>query len=87
VYESFHTAHALFGIPVIDDEDADKEEIKLQPSTERREVVDASSLIVWDENFSNHSECQEVVVKEFMSPHKDIPPKSEASIPKVRKYG
>ena len=87
VYESFHTAHALFGIPVIDDEDADKEEIKLQPSTERREVVDASSLIVWDENFSNHSECQEVVVKEFMSPHKDIPPKSEASIPKVTKYG
>jgi hypothetical protein len=83
VYEDFNTAHALFGIPVIEDEDADKEEIKLQPSPERREILDASSLIVWDETFSNHSECHEAVIKEFMSPHMDILPKSEGSIPKV----
>ena len=57
----YTTTHDLFGIPVIEDnEDLDHEAeiVSLylhQP--EKREVLEAASLFVWDEALSNHKHC------------------------------
>jgi len=57
----YTTAHDLFGIPVVEDnEDIDHEaeidSLYLQQQ-EKREVLEAASLFVWDEALSNHKHC------------------------------
>jgi hypothetical protein len=57
----YTTAHDLFGIPVIEDnEDMDHEaditSLYLQKE-EKKEVLQAASLFVWDEALSNHKHC------------------------------
>ena len=58
----FTTAHSLFGIPVILDEeefDCEVEYLKssILPGTERYELLHSAKLIVWDEFLSNHKHC------------------------------
>lgn len=61
VYDDFTTAHALFGIPVIEDsseeydQEADVEcKLHLPAYKERRELLDHTKLIIWDEISSQH---------------------------------
>ena len=57
----YTTAHDLFGIPVIEDsEDLDHEAEVISLYTykaEKKEVLQAASLFVWDEALSNHKNC------------------------------
>lgn len=59
MYEGFSTAHSLFGIPVVEDEEDYDHEAVLRSTIkpERKELLMSSSLIVWDEFLSNHKQC------------------------------
>jgi len=63
--DDFFTAHALFGLPVIEGNDRDeadqKMECELDSKPQRRALVLAARLILWDEFPSNHRECMEAV--------------------------
>ena len=66
VYDDFMTTHALFGIPVLEEDEYENvQDIEIDVSPERRQLLTAASLIVWDEAFSNHSSCLTVVLKHF----------------------
>jgi ATP-dependent exoDNAse (exonuclease V) alpha subunit len=60
VYDDFTTAHALFGIPVIEDsEEYDQEtdvecKLNLPAYKERKDLLDHTKLIIWDEISSQH---------------------------------
>ncbi len=60
VYDDFDTAHSLFAIPVIEDsEDYDQEQdivckLDLPAYAERRQLLNAAKLIIWDEISSQH---------------------------------
>jgi hypothetical protein len=60
VYDDFSTAHSLFAIPVIEDEeDFDQERdmqcnLHLKKYEERRELLDAMRFCAWDEVSSQH---------------------------------
>jgi hypothetical protein len=55
IYKDFQTAHGLFEIPVIDDNDADNEQqdkdftCNLQTNPERLELLMNTRIIIWDE--------------------------------------
>jgi hypothetical protein len=59
------TAHELWCLPVIEDEmrDIDDEKIKCMFNfrPERKQLLDSTSLFIWDEFPSNHRECFEAV--------------------------
>jgi hypothetical protein len=59
------TAHELWCLPVIEDEmrDIDDEKIKcmFHFRPERKQLLDSTSLFIWDEFPSNHRECFEAV--------------------------
>ena len=60
LYEDFHTAHSLFGVPVVnDDNDYDHEaelESTIWTKPERLELLRRASLIGWDEFMTNHKQ-------------------------------
>ena len=66
---NFETAHALFLLPVIEEEDKEVDQepmisgIRFKP--ERKELLENTDVIIWDEFFSNHRECFEAVYKEL----------------------
>ena len=58
----FTTAHDLFGIPVIeDDEDVDHDvdfmSKYFNSHPEKRELLQQAGVIIWDESLSNHKHC------------------------------
>jgi hypothetical protein len=61
----FTTAHALYGIPVVEDymreTDDDPIECNFSHRPERLELLINTSLCVWDEGPGNHRECFEAV--------------------------
>jgi hypothetical protein len=61
VYEDFDTAHSLFCLEIVeDDEDYDHEnDIRCQfhKKPGRSELLLASSVIIWDEALNNHKHC------------------------------
>ena len=65
----FETAHALFLLPVIEEEDKEVDQepmisgIRFKP--ERKELLENTDVFIWDEFFSNHRECFEAVYKEL----------------------
>jgi hypothetical protein len=61
VYEDFTTAHSLFGIPVVEDDDDYDHDAVLESNVkpDRRALLENTSLIVWDEFLSNHKQCLE----------------------------
>ena len=67
------TAHELWCLPVIEDEmrDIDDEKIKCRFSfrPERKELLDSTSLFIWDEFPSNHRECFEAVYSSMQGLH------------------
>ena len=61
-YDGFETAHSLFCFPVIEDQDKDESDppkCNFDSKSGRKELLDASKVIVWDEFFSNHKELYE----------------------------
>ena len=65
-FEGFYTAHALYALPVVDSADLDEIDqpeyaSKLHESKykQRLQLIQASSLHVWDEFPSNHRNCFE----------------------------
>jgi hypothetical protein len=60
VYEDFSTAHSLFAIPVIEDEEDFEQEgdlqcnLHLKKYEQRRELLDAMRFCAWDEVSSQH---------------------------------
>jgi len=59
-YTDFTTAHSLFKIPVVDDEELDHDadvQSLVTPESQRGELLKAADLIVWDEFPSNHKHC------------------------------
>jgi hypothetical protein len=60
VYDDFSTAHSLFAIPVMEDEEAYDQEndfrcrLHLPKYAERMEVLEAMKLLCWDEISSQH---------------------------------
>jgi ABC-type oligopeptide transport system ATPase subunit len=58
VYENFHTAHYLFKIPIMEDEeDYDQEQdlqCTLHEHPQRMELLNAARVIIWDEIGSQH---------------------------------
>ena len=64
VYENFHTAHGLFKFPVVEEEDKEVNEpptCQLQNNPQRKELLDAAKLIVWDESLANNRDIFEDV--------------------------
>jgi ATP-dependent exoDNAse (exonuclease V) alpha subunit len=62
VYEDFYTAHSLFKFPVVEEEDKEVNEppvCELHKNPQRKELLQACSLIVWDESLTNHREIFE----------------------------
>jgi hypothetical protein len=64
----FFTAHSLFGIPVIEDEEAYDDVSKfvasiLSPTSERFKLLQAARVIVWDEFLSNNRHCLEAAAR------------------------
>jgi hypothetical protein len=62
LYDGFMSAHSLFGIPVIDADDNDDNDVReivcnLDKSPTRMELLEQTSLIIWDECFQNHLHC------------------------------
>jgi hypothetical protein len=59
IYENFYTAHSLFKIPVVDEKEEDlnqENDLKcdLDKHRNRKELLDATSVIIWDEISSQH---------------------------------
>ena len=58
-YEDFTTAHDLFRFPVVDEDDRETNErihCRLDKDKQRKELLDATDVIPWDEVLSNHME-------------------------------
>ena len=65
-YDDFHTAHALFCYPVVDDEMIDESEpaqCDFQRNEDRLNLLRASSVIIWDEMISNHKSLYEAAYR------------------------
>jgi hypothetical protein len=65
-FEDFYTAHALFCIPVIEDDDLEPDqniECQLHSREERLELLFAAKVIIWDEFPSNHRNCFEAAYR------------------------
>ena len=65
----FDTLHGLFSIPVIEDEE-DYDNINriycdLNKNYQKVELVNAASLFIWDEFFSNHKYCLNAIMKSY----------------------
>jgi ATP-dependent DNA helicase PIF1 len=61
-YEGFHTAHALFCYPVVEDDEKDESEpaaCDFATVAGRAELIEACSIIIWDEALCNHRELYE----------------------------
>jgi hypothetical protein len=65
----FSTAHALYGIPVVEDymREIDDEPIRCNftQRPERLELLSNTTLCVWDEGPGNHRECFEAVYQDM----------------------
>ena len=65
----FDTLHGLFSIPVIEDEE-DYDNINniycdLNKNKQKVELVNAASLFIFDEFFSNHKYCLNAIMKSY----------------------
>jgi hypothetical protein len=59
IYDNFYTAHSLFKIPVIKDEEQNMDQqydlkCELDKNRNRKELLDATSVFIWDEISSQH---------------------------------
>ena len=66
IYDDFSTAHSLFCYPVVEDDEKDESEpatCQFELNPERLELMNAATVVVWDEMPSNHKELFEAAYR------------------------
>jgi hypothetical protein len=66
-YDDFTTAHSLFCFPVFEEDEIDESEpprCQMEANPERKELLDAARVIIWDEMICNHKQLYEAAYRE-----------------------